>query len=250
MRSLLAGMAVFLAFLNGTVGLGAYVVHDVVLDPARAGQVVDYALHQPDTRREILDKVVPGYGRLPVRVRARVDALADFAAVRRAARAVALDGDGKVVLTPLQNRFAAELQAIGQPRVAARVAAAEPRVAVPGQYVSRYQVARTDSAAIARGAALATAVLVVLALLVSRRRTRMVGILGVETLLACVIVAVLYWALPSLISAASSSPLVGAVEAVVQTERSTVLVRLAPFFGAGVLLLAIGLVARPAPPQS
>ena len=46
--------------------VASYVVHDVVLDPSRAGEVVDYALHQPDTRREILGRTVPGYGRLPV----------------------------------------------------------------------------------------------------------------------------------------------------------------------------------------
>ena len=82
MRSFVAGLAVFLAFLTGTAGLASYVVHDVVLDPSRAGEVVDYALHQPDTRREILGRTVPGYGRLPVRVRAAVDALADSPRLR------------------------------------------------------------------------------------------------------------------------------------------------------------------------
>lgn len=245
MRSFLAGAAVLLAFLSGTIALGAYVVHDVVLDPARAGQVVDYALHQPDTRREILDKAVPGYGALPVQARARVDALADAAAVRRAARQISLDTHGQVVLGPLQSRLAAELRAAGQPAIAARVAAADTRAAVPARYVSRYDTARTDSGTLAVRAALVTAVLVVLALLVSARRLRTVRSIGLAALLASLVVALLYWALPSVITAASSSPLVGAVVAVVQAQRGDVLLRLAPFAGAGLLLFVVGLAARP-----
>ena len=245
MRSFLAGFAVFLAFLTGTVGLGAYVVHDVVLDPARAGQVVDYALHQPDTRREILDKVVPDYGQLPVSVRAKVDALANASVARRAAREVSLDPHGRVGLKPLQRRLASDLRAAGLPQVASRVAAADTRAAVPAQYVSRYHTARHDSATVASRAALVTAVLVVLALLVSPRRLRTVRSIGLAALLACLVVALLYWALPSLITAASSSPLVGAVVAVVQAQRGGVLTRLAPVAVVGLVLFVVGLAARP-----
>jgi hypothetical protein len=242
MRSFVAGLAVFLAFLTGTAGLASYVVHDVVLDPSRAGEVVDYALHQPDTRREILGRTVPGYGRLPVRVRAAVDALADSPRLRRAARTISLDANGEVALSPLQEVLAAELRA-DQPRLAARVAAADTRVAVPARYVTRYDDARERSATLALRGGLATAALLLLALLVSPRRLRTVRSIGVAALLACLVVALLYWALPSVISAASSSPLVGAVVAVVQAERSTVLWRLAPFAGAGLVMLVVGLVA-------
>ena len=43
MRSFLAGLALFLAFLTGTTALAAYVAYDVLLDPSRAGQVLDEA---------------------------------------------------------------------------------------------------------------------------------------------------------------------------------------------------------------
>ena len=67
--------------------------------------------------------------------------------------------------------------------------------------------------------------------------------IGVGALLACLVVALLYWALPSVISAASSSPLVGAVVAVVQAERSTVLLRLAPVAVVGLAMVVTGIAA-------
>jgi hypothetical protein len=47
------------------------------------------------------------------------------------------------------------------------------------------------------------------------------------------------------IAAASSSPLVGAVQAVVRAERSTVLLRLAPVALVGLVMLVTGVAARP-----
>ena len=242
MRSFVAGFAVFLAFLTGTACLASYVVHDVVLDPSRAGEVVDYALHQPDTRREILGRTVPGYGRLPVRVRAAVDAQADSPRLRRAARTISLDADGEVALGPLQRVLAAALRA-DQPRLASRIAAADTRVEVPARYVTRYQDARERSGTLALRAALVTALLLALALLVSPHRLRTVRSIGIGALLAALVVALLYWALPSVISAASSSPLVGAVVAVVQAERTTVLLRLAPVAVVGLAMVVTGIAA-------
>ena len=65
MRSFLAGLALFLAFLTGTTALAAYVAYDVLLDPSRAGQVLDEAMEQPELQQKILTKAVPGYAQLP-----------------------------------------------------------------------------------------------------------------------------------------------------------------------------------------
>ena len=64
MRSFLAGIALLLAFVTGTVALSAYVAETVLLDPSRAGEVVSKAIGQDDARKEILTRAVPGYDRL------------------------------------------------------------------------------------------------------------------------------------------------------------------------------------------
>ena len=71
MRSFLAGLALFLAFVTGTIALSAYVAETVLLDPSRAGEVVGKALSRADVREEILTRAVPGYDRLDPRSRRR-----------------------------------------------------------------------------------------------------------------------------------------------------------------------------------
>ncbi len=245
MRSFFAGLAIFLSFLTGTTALASYVIHDVVLDPARAGEVVAYGLQQTDLRRDILGHTVPRYGRLSVKVRADVDAVAESSGVGEAARRVSLDSDGNVALGPLQQYLARVLRP-DHPSLATRIAGADTRVAVPSRYVDRYDAARDNSRTLAVRGALATAVLLVVALLVTPSRRRSSRSIGIAALLAAGIVALGYWALPTVIQAASSSSVVGAVVAVVRAERTDVLLRVAPVavVGAVLVVVAVALGSR------
>lgn len=241
MRSFVAGLAIFLAFLTGTAALGSYVTRTVLLDPARVGQVVETSLQTPDLRDRILARTVPGYARLPGPARAVVAALADDPGLDRAARRIVLDPDGTVSLEPLQREIARRLSG-SLPQVAALVASAHTRVTVPATYVDRYQAARDNSRRLALGAGLVTAGLLLAALVVSRHRRRTVRSIGIASVLSALVVALLYWAVPSVLEVATANPLAGGVISVVRTERSDVLLRLLPVVVVG-LVLAIGAAA-------
>lgn len=240
MRSFVAGLAVFLAFLTGTAALGSYVARTVLLDPARVGQVVEASLRMPDVRDRILARAVPGYARLPGPARAAVAALADDPGLDRAARRIVLRPDGTVGLEPLQREIASRLRGT-LPQVASVVGSAHTRVTVPATYVDRYQAARDNSRRLALGAALVTAGLLLVGLVVTRRRRRTVRSIGIAAVLSALVVGLLYWAVPSVLEVATANPLAGGAISVVRDERSDVLLRLLPVVVVG-LVLAIGAV--------
>jgi hypothetical protein len=241
MRSFLAGLALFLAFLTGTTALAAYVAYDVLLDPSRAGQAVAQAMEQPELRQKILAKAVPGYAQLPPRVREAVDRAARSSAADKALAKVTLDENGTVTLTPLQKELSAALRANGQSGLASRVEATDAgTVSVPSTYMDRFHTARDLAHKAWIGGGLITLGLIALALLASPHRRRTLRSTGITVLAACLAVAVGYWVLPAFARAASSDPAADAAAAVLEAERRTVLFRLALPAVVGVALAVAG----------
>jgi hypothetical protein len=247
MRSLLAGLALFLAFVSGTAALTAYAAHEVLLDPRRAGEVLSTALRQPDLRERILSRAVPGYAQLPGVARTGVDALAATPSVDRALESVTVSRTGEVSLSPLQAALAAGLRSNGLGPVADAVSSAQgASVTVPPEYLDRYLTAQDTSRRVAVQGGLVAGLLLVVALVVSRDRRRTVRSAGITTLLACAAAAGLHLLLPTFVAASSARPEIDAVAAVVQAQRTEVLLALLPAVAAGLVLLAVGVLV-PAP---
>jgi hypothetical protein len=248
MRSFIAGLALLLAGLIGTAALGAYIAHRTVLDPERAGEVLAAGLEQPELRRMILTRAVPGYVRVPQEGRAALDRLAETSQLDRALRSVRLSADGTVSLAPLRNELTQALRDNGQTELAARIATAggPDAVDVPARIFDRYERARDVTWLVATRGALAAVVLFLVALVVSANRRVTVRSIGVTILLSCGVVALLYWVSPELAHAASASPWVDAAAAVRQSQTSTALGILLPVAAAGVVLV-IGSFFLPKP---
>lgn len=240
MRSFIAGLALLLAGLIGTAALGAYIAHRTVLDPERAGEVLAAGLEQPELRRMILSRAVPGYVRVPQEGRAALDRLAETSQVDRALRSVRLSPDGTVSLAPLRNELTQALRDNGQTGLAARVATAggPDTVDVPARIFDRYERARDLTGLVATRGGLAAVVLFLVALLVSGNRRATVRAIGVTILLGSGVVALLYWVSPELAHAASASPWVDAAPAVRQSQTSTAVGILLPVAAIGVVLMA------------
>jgi hypothetical protein len=244
MRSYLAGLAVFLGGLIGTVALGAYVAHQTVLDPDRAGQVLAAALEEPDVRETILARAVPGYGRLPDAGRAALDRLAQTSQVDTALRSVRLDQDGEVRLAPLRDELTRALRDNGQSGLAARVASSggPDAVSVPVDVLDRYTTAGDAAWLLASRGALAAAVLFVAAVAVSANRRATVRGVGLTMLIGCAVVAFLYWVSPNVARAASNSPWVNAAAAVRDSQASTALTIVIPVAAVGLALVIASLL--------
>ena len=243
MRSFLAGLALFLAFVTGTIALSAYVAETVLLDPAQAGEAVGEALSRPDVRQEILTRAVPGYDGLDPRAKAAVDAAAGSPTARQALKGVRLSDDGTIRLDSLRDGLARELRAHGQDQVADRLAAADAgEVTLPSTYTDRLDSARTTARGAWQKAGLAAGILVAIALLISKRRIRTVGSVGVTVLLCCASVALLAWLLPGFVEVASSDPLAEAGASVVRSEWTAALVAMLPVAVVGAALVALGLL--------
>jgi hypothetical protein len=241
MRSFAAGLALFLAFLSGTAALASYVAYDVLLDPSRAGQVVDESLQQPELQQQILTKAVPGYAGLDPRAKAAIDEAARSPEAAKALAAVSMTDDGTVSLTPLQKELGSALRANDQSRLASQVERTDAgAVRVPSTYLDRFHEARDATRKTWTGGALITLGLIALALLVSPNRRRTLRSTGITVLVAAVAVAVGYWMMPAFARAASSDPAADAVAAVLEALRSTVLLRLAVPAAVGIVLIVVG----------
>ncbi len=242
MRSFLAGLALFLAFVTGTIALSAYVAEATFLDPSRAGAVVAKALGSPDVREEVLTRALPGYDRLDARTKARVDEAARSATARKALDRVQLSDDGSLRLDSLRDAVATELRARGQAPLARRLSAAGVgTVTLPTRYTRKLTDARATARNTWQKAGLAAAVFAGVALLVSKRRIRTVGALGLTILLCCAATAGLAWLLPTFVRAASSDPLVGVGASVLRSEWSSALLTMLPVAVVGAALFVLGL---------
>ncbi|MFL6135918.1 MAG: hypothetical protein ACJ72A_24145 [Nocardioidaceae bacterium] len=244
MRSFLAGLAVLLGGVIGTAALGAFVVHQTVLDPDRAGDVLASALQRPDLRQTILARTVPGYRRLPREGRSALDQLAQTSQVESVLRSVRLTDNGEVRLAPLRSQLTQALRDNGQSQLAARVASGggPDVVSVPTDLLDRYTTARDTTWLVATRGALVAVALFLVALLVSRNRAGTVRAVGLTILLGCAVVALVYWVSPNLAHAASSNPWVESAGAVRDSQRSTVVTILVPVAAVGVVLLIASLL--------
>src|SRR3954463_10123928 len=187
MRSFLAGLAVLLGGVIGTAALGAFVVHQTVLDPDRAGDVLASALQRPDLRQTILARTVPGYRRLPREGRSALDRLAQTSQVESVLRSVRLTDNGEVRLAPLRSQLTQALRENGQSELAARVASSggPDAVSVPTDLLDRYTTAGAAAWLLASRGALAAAVLFVAAVAVSANRRATVRGVGLTMLIGC-----------------------------------------------------------------
>ncbi|CAN5419221.1 hypothetical protein BH10ACT10_BH10ACT10_01850 [soil metagenome] len=242
MRSFLAGLALFLAFVTGTIALSAYVAETTLLDPSRAGTIVAKSLGRSDVREELLSRAVPGYDRLDASTKARVDDAARSASARRALDRVRLSDDGTLRLDSLHDAVASELRANGQSRAARRVEASNVgEVTLPARYTNKLADARTTARDVWQKGGLAAVVLAAVALLVSKRRVRTLGSVGLTVLLCCAATAGLAWLLPTFVRAASSDPLVGVGASVLRSEWTTTLTAMLPVAVVGAALFVLGL---------
>lgn len=243
MRSFVAGLALFLAFVTGTIALSAYVAETTLLDPSRAGEVVARALGRSDVREEILTRAIPGYDRLDAQTKAQVDEAAQSARARTALDGVTLSGDGTLRLDSLRDAVVTELRANGQAQAARRLSAADVgAVSLPVRYTNKLADARSIARDVWQKGAIAAVVLAAVALLVSKRRVRTLGAVGLTVLLCCAATAGLAWLLPIFVRAASSDPLVGVGASVLRSEWTTALVTMLPVAVVGAALFVLGLL--------
>lgn len=242
MRSFLAGFAVLLSFFTGVAGLAGLVAHHTVLDPGRAGEVVEKTLQDRELRADVLNRAVPGYGALPAAARSRVDALAETSAARRAVRSLRLQTDGTVSLLPLQEQLAQALRDNGLGVLAKAVTARQGQVTVPARYMNRYNDARRESWQLAVLGGIASLVLVVLALVVSPRRSRTLRSVGVTAILVAAVVAAGFWVLPSFVRAYDSDPAYQAVASAVAGQRPDMALLVVPVAVVGLLLAMVSLI--------
>lgn len=243
MRSFLAGTALLLAFVTGTVALSAYVAETVLLDPSRAGEVVSKAIGQEDARNEILTRAVPGYDRLDSRTQALVDEAAGSETAREALEGVKLDDNGNVQLGALRDSVVSELRAHGQGKVADRIktSSGAAEVSLPSRYVDKFHSARQTARDTWTRTGVLAGIFALLALLVSKRRVRTVGSIGVTVLLCCVAVALLALAVPGLASAASNDPLAEAGASVLRAEWTSALWAMLPVAVVGAAMTVLGM---------
>jgi len=242
MRSFLAGIALLLAFVTGTVALSAYVAETVLLDPARAGEVVSKAIGQDAVRSEVLRRAVPGYDRLDPRAQDLIDQAAGSEQARQALEGVKLDDNGNVRLGPLRDRVVSELQANGQAKLADRIRTASggAEVSLPPKYLDNFQTARQSARDAWTKYGMLAGIFAVVALVVSKRRVRTLGSVGITILLCCVAVALVALAAPGLVRAASSDPLAEAGAAVLRAEWTSALWAMLPVAVVGAALTVLG----------
>jgi hypothetical protein len=250
MRSLLAGLALLLAALLGTVALTAYLVHQTVLDPHRPGQVLSAVLDQPQLRHRVLDTAVPGYGRLPSAQRHELNHVLSGPQAKRAINKVHISRGGEIRLGPLRHRLAGELRSHGQPRLADYVASVggDATFTLPNPVAHKYAEGRRLTAKVATRAGLAAVALFALALAAAPDRRAALRRIGLIVLAACAGTLVIFWLLPDLASTLSSSIWVNAVAATTRAFGHAAVKALIPVAVVGLVLFAGSfLLPRPAP---
>jgi hypothetical protein len=242
-RSFLAGLAIVLAFFTGTAALGAFVAHQVVLNPDHAGVALDAALDDRGLVDRVLARVVPGYNGLPQPL---VDGVRRFAltpSVHRAARRVTFDpATGELSLRPVQSALASELRQNGAGPVADAITAGDAVITVPANDLARYNDARWATSQVALLGGLMTAALFVLALIVSPRRSSTLRSIGLTVLLGCGVVGAVFWAAPKLIGLASSSVAAQAAAVLSKAALPNALQLLIPFAVVGLVITVASLL--------
>ena len=247
MRSFIAVVALLLASALSTGALIAYLAHETVLDPERAGEVLSDGLDSPEVRTRILPRAVPGYANLPEPHRAEVDRAAQSRQVDRALSEVEVDSDGRADLSPVRQELSRTLADAGYPEAAAAVNQAGPddTVRIPPRTWAQYTDARGSSWWVATRAGLAAAVLFLVSILSARsRRTALIST-GLALLVSGAVAWLASRLLPELVPRFTGDPWLRDLAALLSPSSATIATTLLPVAVVGVLLM-VGSLAVPA----
>lgn len=247
-RSFIAAIAVFFAFLIGTATLCSVVVKQVVLDPTRVEQVLYDALGETDLAPRILGRLVPGYSSLNEADRATLGRVTSDEHVREATQQVTFDeSTGEINLQPLRAGLVTALRSQDQPALAKRVVRdrRDTVVGLPADVLDRYRDAQDLAAKVTMIGALTILLLAVVAILSSRARLTTCRSLGIAAVLSGAVVGAVYWALPGTARGLSSSDAAQFGALLLEGGRPTVLWIALPVILLGlVLAVAASIMAR------
>jgi hypothetical protein len=248
MRSFLSFLAVVLASGLAVGSLTAYVAHETVLNPERAGDVLAKALDRSDLREEVMARALPGYTSLPSAYRSDVDRLADNPRVDRALSSVRVDPDGRADLTPVRRELAQSLEEGGYGQFASQVRTADDSatVRVPPRFWRPYTDARDTAWLVATRGALAAGALFLVGLLVARNRRRALAAVGAALVLSAGAAYVVLQTLPEIAEAVSTGRWAQAAALLDAPDAATVVSVLLPVAAVGAALFVVSLlVPRP-----
>jgi len=247
MRSFIAVVALLLASALSTGALFAYLAHETVLDPERAGEVLSDGLDSTEIRARVLARTVPGYADLPAPQRAEVDRAAQSRQVDRALSEVEVDSDGSADLSPVRQEFSRALTEAGYPEAAAAVDRAGPdnEVRIPTRTWAQYTDARSASWWVATRGGLVAAALFLVSILSSRsKRTALIST-GLALLISGALAWMVFRLVPELAPRFTSDPWLRDLAALLSPSSATIATTLLPVAVVGVLLM-VGSLAVPA----
>jgi len=246
MRSFIAVVALLLASAFATGALFAYLAHETVLEPERAGAVLSDGLGSSELRARVLARTVPGYANLPAPYRAEVDRAAQSTPVDRALSEVEVDSDGRADLSPVQQELSRALNDAGYPEVAATVerAGRGSTVRIPPRIWAQYTEARDASWWIATRAGLAAAALYLVGILAARSKRTALMSTGLALLISGALAWVSFRMIPELAPTFTRDPWLQDLAALVSAPTATIVATLLPVAVVGVLLM-VGSLAVP-----
>lgn len=198
MRFLLSTVALLAAALLGTVSLTAYVVHETLLAPERAGRVLSAALDEPSVRDRALAAVLPEYAALPDRYQKAIERSADDPAVKDVISKVRADERGRVDASAARDELVRALRTNGQSRLAARVAATPgpESIKLPNDMRAAYLSAGDAAWLLATRGGVVAAALALVGILLAPRRRWALAFAGVGAIAAAGGAVLLYSRLP------------------------------------------------------
>lgn len=247
MRSLLSTVALLLAALVATISLAAYVVHESLLAPERAGRVLSAALDDPSVRDRALAAVLPEYDALPERYRKAVDRTADNPEVKEALSKIKADDRGRVDSSAARDELVRALRSNGQAELAGRVAATPgpESVRLPKDMRRAYLAAGDTTWLVATRGAIAATALALLGILLARRRRWAIAIAGLGAAAAAGGAVLLYSKLPAAVEIAGAGRWAEiAADAAPQIPSAVNATLLVVAVGGAVLLLGAALAPR------
>ena len=236
MRSFVASLALLVAGVLGTVALAGYVLANTVLEQDRPGQVIDAALNDPEQRRLLVEELGRFGGPEATR---QVDQVLDNPRVREQIEGLRLN-DGTVDVTALRERIAVELRARGHDAAATQVRDGRAAIDLPGTYAETFERLSTMASFAALWGAVASIVMVALALLVSSDRRGVVRATGVMMLSTVALVLVLFLLVPFLMQVINNTGILAVGADVIRSTGEGLVTPLVVVAAVGVAFLAAG----------
>jgi hypothetical protein len=240
-RRFVAGLALMLAALVGSVALTSFVLSTTVLDPDRPGRVIEALMDDPGRRDQLADELLGTASSNPS-LRRELDTLLDDPDVRREVRELRSRGDGSLDSRALSEQVARELDERGKARAASVLRRADPRMALPELYADRFtQLGDAASFAAVAGAA-TCAGLVLLAMSISPDPRRTATAAGFAVLLAVGGTVLLFHGIPRLLDLVSDSGWLPVAADSVRAATGDTVAPLIVVGGVGVVLVLAGLL--------